>query len=133
LENKPSDKEANPLSITSEPDREERIVMQIVVDAYNEEERAMGWYCHLENEMNFPFTARCREKRSISPLRSNCKVTVIGMADSDECRSEMFVEIEWDEQELAIPLSQLEVIKADDTTRQAVADWHYWVGRGYQF
>ena len=120
-------------NIPSEPDREERIIMQIVVDAYNEDERAMGWYCHLENEMAFPFTARCREKRSISPLRSKDKVTVVGMADSDECLEEMLVEIEWDEDELAVPLSQLEVLKADDATRQAVADWHYWVGRGYQF
>ena len=122
-----------PRDIPSEPDREERILMQIVVDAYNEQERAMGWYCHLENEMTFPFTARCREGRSISPLRLKDKVTVVGMADSDECLEEMLVEIEWDEDGLAIPLSQLEVLKADDATRQAVGDWHYWVGRGYQF
>jgi len=130
-----SNKEANPLSrnIPSDPDREERIIMQIVVDAYGDEERAMGWYCHLENEMKFPFTARCREKRSISPLRLKDKVTVVGMADSDECLNEMFVEIEWDEDDLEVPLSQLEVVKADDSTRQAVADWYYWVHRGYQF
>src|SRR4051794_34624422 len=28
-------------------EREERITMEIVVDAYNEDERAMGWYCYL--------------------------------------------------------------------------------------
>ncbi len=28
--------------------RENRITDEIVVDAYNEEERAMGWYCYLE-------------------------------------------------------------------------------------
>ena len=27
--------------------REHRIDMEIVVDCYNEDERAMGWYCHL--------------------------------------------------------------------------------------
>lgn len=93
----------------------------------------MGWYCHLENEMTFPFTAHCRERRSISPLRPKEKVTVVGMADSDECLGEIFVEIEWDDEELAVPLSQLEALKADDATRRAVDDWHYWVGRGYQF
>jgi hypothetical protein len=61
------------------------------------------------------------------------KVTVVGMANSDECLNEMFMEIEWDEDELEVPLSQLEVVKADDSTRQAVADWHYWVDRGYRF
>ena len=27
--------------------REERIEMEVVVDAYGPEERAMGWYCYL--------------------------------------------------------------------------------------
>jgi len=35
--------------------REERISMEIVVDAYNEQERAMGWYCYLEDTLSFPF------------------------------------------------------------------------------
>ena len=30
-------------------------------------------------------------------------------------------------------VAQLEVIEADDETREAVADWHYWVGMGYEF
>ena len=27
-----------------DPEREQRIIMEIVVDAYGEDERAMGWY-----------------------------------------------------------------------------------------
>ena len=49
--------------------REERISMEIVVDAYNEEERAMGWYCYLEDKLTFPFLTRCISERAISPLR----------------------------------------------------------------
>ncbi|MBV9937169.1 MAG: hypothetical protein JO150_01595 [Acidobacteriaceae bacterium] len=40
-------------------EREQRIENEIFVDAYNEEERAMSWYYHAENEMQFPFPARC--------------------------------------------------------------------------
>ncbi len=36
-------------------EREHRIEMEVVVDAYNEEERAMGWYCYLEEQLTFPF------------------------------------------------------------------------------
>ena len=36
--------------------RERRITMEAVVDAYNEEERAVGWYYYLEGKLNFPFT-----------------------------------------------------------------------------
>jgi hypothetical protein len=106
-------------------EREDRIIMEIVVDAYGADERAMGWYCYLENTLNFPFTARCTQKRAISPLKAKDKVEAIGMPPSDECHREMFVTIRWEDDELAIPLSQLKVVDADEQTRQAVEDWHY--------
>ncbi|MET0964329.1 MAG: calcium-binding protein, partial [Noviherbaspirillum sp.] len=49
--------------------REERISMEIVVDAYDQEEQAMGWYYYLESQLEFPFTASCVAKRAISPLQ----------------------------------------------------------------
>ena len=45
----------------------------------------------------------------------------------------MFVSIPWSERTLAVPLAQLEVVKASKATREAVEDWHYWVGRGHGF
>jgi hypothetical protein len=114
--------------------REERISMEIVVDAYNEEERAVGWYCYLEEKLDFPFLTRCINERAISPLRVGDEVKVVGMAPEDECRREMFVEASWeDEGSLAVPLSQLKVVHRDDETQQAVEDWHYWVEMGYEF
>ena len=50
--------------------REQRIEMEVVVDAYNAEERAMGWYCYLEEKLKFPFKARCKSKRAVSPFAS---------------------------------------------------------------
>jgi hypothetical protein len=32
---------------------------------------------------------------------------------------------------MAAPLSQLAAIDPGDSTEEAIADWHYWVGRGY--
>ena len=113
--------------------REDRILMEIVVDAYGSDERAMGWYCYLESTLHFPFAARCTTRRAISPLKVKDKVEVIGMPSSDECHREMFVTIRWEKDELAVPLSQLKVIDADEQTRQAVGDWHYWVKQGYEF
>ncbi|MGA2658589.1 MAG: calcium-binding protein [Verrucomicrobiota bacterium] len=45
----------------------------------------------------------------------------------------MFVMITWEDRRLAVPLAQLETIRADKATRQAVEDWHYWVEQGYEF
>ena len=117
-----------------DPDREHRISMDIVVDAYDEHERAMGWYYYLQDHFQFPFTATCVAKRAISPLKVKDEVEVIGMPCEDECMHEMFVTIRWEKEGLAVPLSQLESIAGtDNETMQAVDDWHYWAKMGYEF
>lgn len=122
-----------PRSIPIDETREHRIAMHIIVDCYNEEEQAMGWYCYLEDHLNFPFQARCISKRRISPLKPGEVVEVTSMAPEEECEHEIFVEVEYQEESLAVPLSQLEGLETDELTRESIEDWHYWVGRGYQF
>jgi Calcium binding len=55
-------------SFAKDPVREERIIMEIIVDAYEPEEQVMGWYYYLQDTMNFPFTATCVAKKCSSPL-----------------------------------------------------------------
>ncbi len=112
--------------------REQRIMNEIVVDAHDDEERAMGWYSYLEDTLEFPFTATCVARRAISPLLVGDEVDVNGMAPEDECRHEMFVMMRWEFKEgLAVPLSQLKPIcHTDDQTLEAVEDWRYWVEKG---
>lgn len=116
-----------------DPEREHRIIMEIIVDAYGESERAMGWYYYLEENLQFPFTANCVCKRAISPLQVKDEIEVLGMAPEDECEHEIFVNIRWAKDGLAVPLSQLRPSDADPETVQAVEDWHYWVEKGYRF
>jgi Calcium binding len=109
-------------------ERDERIVMEIVVDCYDEEEQMMGWYYYLDDTMSFPFTAVCTTKRRSSPLKEDEIVEVTGMASADESEDEMFVEIAEEEGATRIvPLSQLTAPDADAKTQEAIADWHYWV------
>jgi hypothetical protein len=117
----------------TEQDRETRIDNDIVVDAYDASERAMGWYYYLEEQLHFPFTARCIKVRPISPLRVGDEVEVLGMAPEDECGYEMFVMIRWEKPGLAVPLSQLKAVATDESTSQATEDWQYWVKQGYEF
>lgn len=117
-----------------DPEREERITTEIIVDAYGAQERAMSWYYYLQDQLQFPFTAICTAKRAISPLGVKDEVEVIGMPDEDECEHEMFVTVCWAREGLAVPLAQLNPIsKTDEQTKQAVADWHYWVQMSYEF
>ena len=113
--------------------REERIAMEVIVDAYGPEEQAMGWYYYLENNLGFPFKGRCIKQRHTSPLKVGQEVNVVKMAPEDDCMHEMFVEIKWYPRKLAVPLSQIEPVETDDKTQEATEDWHYWVSRGYEF
>jgi hypothetical protein len=116
--------------------REQRIADEIIVDAYGPEEQAMGWYYYLQDRLVFPFIAICRIRRQTSPLQIGDEVDVIAMADENECEREMFVAIRWGHRasdSLAVPLTQLDVVHTEDeTTAEAVADWHYWAER-YEF
>jgi len=121
--------------VEQDDERERRIDMEVIVDAHDEEERAMGWFYYLQDNLQVPFTARCRIKRSISPLKVGDEVEVVGMAPAEDCEHDMLVSIHWKDLAFAVPLSQLEVAELeemDETTEQAVDDWVYWVDRGHQ-
>jgi hypothetical protein len=113
-------------------ERDERIAMEIIVDAYGPEEQALGWYYYLENNLRVPFPARCIAQRAISPLEVGDEVEIVGMAPEDECEHEMFVLTRWERRTLAVPLSQLAGVAVDEQTRQAIEDWHDWVARAYE-
>src|SRR5215470_17496986 len=113
--------------------REERIRNEAVVDAYGPEEQAMGWYYYLENKLRFPFQARCIAAKVVSPLRKGETVEVRRMAPEDACSAEMLVLIRWQRRTMAVPLSQLAAVNVDESTAEAIADWHYWVAQGYCF
>ncbi|MBC8180814.1 calcium-binding protein [candidate division KSB1 bacterium] len=120
------------VQVNKDPNREHRILMEAIVDAHDPEEQAMGWYYYLDDKITFPFTAHCVEERRISPLKTGEEVTVTGMVYEDDCMHEMFVEIEWQGRSFGVPLAQLEPLNVDELTQEAIADWHYWVKRGYQ-
>jgi hypothetical protein len=119
--------------MSRDQERDNRIAMEIVVDAYDAEERSLGWYYYLEDRLAFPFPAKCTQERSISPLQIGESVNVVGMSDEDDCRHEVIVLVEWSGRTFGAPLSQLEPVGVDAETQEAIDDWHYWVAQGYEF
>ena len=116
-----------------DPIREDRIHNEAIVDAYGAEERAMGWYYYLENQLQFHFQARCITTNIVSPLSKGEIVKVLRMAPEVSCSANMLVLIRWQGRNLAVPLSQLAAIDVDKSTADAIDDWHYWVAQGYLF
>lgn len=52
------------------------------------------------------------------------------MTSDDACKHDMLVQIRWQDRKLAVPLSQLTAIDPDESTDEAIGDWHYWVAQG---
>ena len=116
-----------------DPVREDRIHNEAIVDAYGSEEQAMGWYYYLDDKIHFPFQAKCIASKATSALRKGEIVEVRRLAPEDTCTSDMLVLIRWQGRNMAAPLSQLAPVDPDDSTKEAIADWHYWVSQGYLF
>jgi hypothetical protein len=112
-----------------DPEREDRIHNEAIVDA-SPEEQAMSWYYYLEGKISFPFRARCFAPNNVSPLRKDETVEVLRMAAEDAGEHDMLVQIRWQGRKLAVPLSQLAAMDADESTQEAIGDWHYWVSQG---
>ena len=112
-----------------DPVREDLIENEAIVDA-RPEEQALSWYYYLENKISFPFRAKCIAAKAVSPLRKGETVEVLRMAPDDVCEHDMLVQIRWSGRRLAVPLSQLSAIDPDESTEEAIGDWHYWVAKG---
>jgi hypothetical protein len=112
-----------------DPIREDRIENEAIVDA-RPEEQAMGWYYYLEGKICFPFQARCFTANIVSPLRKGKIVEVLRMAPEDNCEHDMLVQIHWQSRKMAVPLSQLAAIDPDESTEEAIGDWHDWIAQG---
>ncbi len=115
-----------------DPEREDRIHNEAIVDA-GPDEQAMSWYYYLESKLTFPFQARCTGTQATSPLRKGETVEVSRLAKEQTCENDMLVQIRWQGRKMAVPLSQLAAIDPDESTAEAIGDWHYWVAQGYLF
>ncbi len=120
----------------TDPIREHRIDYEIVVDAYDAEERAMGWYYYLADKISFPFLAKWKKTNKKTGAITEKEVEVIDMASADDCERSMYVEVAYvDEKDdtFTAKLSDIEEIVPDADTAEAIAEWKYWEDMGYEF
>ena len=98
---------------------------------YSSEPEALREF--LRDKLGFPFRAKCITTQAVSPLKKGETAEVLRMAPEDACMSDMIVLIRFAGRTLGVPLSQLEVLKGDEQTREAIGDWQYWKRIRYEF
>jgi len=110
--------------------REQRITYEIIVDCYDDYEVVSGWYAYLDDHLDFPFAAYWLTTGSSEPEQ----VQVIGMADPEDCRTDILVEIKYRDGDLedviSVPLVELETVEKNTQRAQALDDWLYWLDQG---
>lgn len=125
----------------TDEEREYRITYEIIVDCYDEYEVSMGWYTYLLDHLNFPLKAQWTNANSLEGLTEQKSsrtqtVRVIGMSDSDDCPTDMLVDIEYGDGSqtdiIAVPLSELQLADGDEDSIRAFEDWQYWLAQGNQ-
>jgi hypothetical protein len=52
------------------------------------------------------------------------------MATEDACEQDLLLQMRWHGRKTAVPLWQLETIDMDESTDEAIGDWHYWAAQG---
>jgi hypothetical protein len=58
-------------------------------------------------------------------------IEVRRQSPEDTCSTDMFVQIRWHGRAMAVPLSKLAGEDVDESTAEAIGDWHYCVAQGY--
>ncbi len=110
-----------------DPEREERLTYEILVDTYDVYEVAAAWSTYLGDGLELPFTARWPHSRDL--------VEVFSLASDEECEAagDILVRVRAVEEKVpdrSVPLSEIEPIDATEATARAIADWQYWVAQG---
>jgi hypothetical protein len=110
-----------------DPDREDRILNEVIVDCYDEEEEETSWFYYLNDEVSYPFSAVVRLSKKGGQTEEKT-VEVVEMDPEAENGGTLRMGITEPGQKRVqyIPLSDF--VKADttDDNLQALNDWLYW-------
>ncbi|MGB1243214.1 MAG: calcium-binding protein [Chitinophagales bacterium] len=110
---------------TKDPNRDHRIIYEIVVDAYGDEEVNMSWYYYFADNLEFPFNAVAHLKKR-NGKKENLDIEVIEVAsNTDEPLKLGFV---FTKQGFVFPIAVEDLFEVDTTEEnlEILNDWLYW-------
>ena len=112
----------------SEISRRDKIIDEVIVDCYDEEEVATAWFYYLAENMTMPFKAKVIGDRRVGNLKVGDIVEVIDVVSNmDDGRSyRAIIEVKKDETLFEIPLERVESIDAIKETYEMIENWRYW-------
>ena len=111
---------------------QERIDNEVIVDCYNDIEIRLGWFTHMENWLQFPFSAFTEIKKRDGSFERK-KVDVLRMASDENFGQDIMLEAAYTEYIFLVPMLKLIDIQAEEETMEAIEDWQYWRKKNQYF
>ncbi|MEB3273786.1 MAG: calcium-binding protein [Prochlorothrix sp.] len=115
-------------SYVEDPDRENRIAEEVLLDTDDIYEEREAWEAYLEDNIVFPFQAHWGDPDTGEVVQ------VLGFDQENECDTNIFVKVCYQNgdqmDEIDVLLSEVLPIDATEETQQAIEDWQYWVAQG---
>ena len=108
------------MRVTRDPECENRIEMNALVDTYSSEEALSGWYSYLEDELEFPF----------SIIAQGEKILITVLAEIEKFDGDFYVYGKAKKGNFAIGLSEVQLVEASMQTEQVIKDWLYFTKIG---
>ena len=120
----------------TEAEMNEIITNEIVVDAKDADDVAMGWLYYMQAELLFPFEAKM-EVKNRNEEKSVVRIDVLDLSPDNENNNspEVILEVseKGSERVMDVRISKLQDVKADESTKNAVAIWKYWKSGKFRF
>lgn len=107
---------------------QEIIEDEIIVDAYSDDEVRVGWAIYMSENLIFPFEADYEVKKT-NGENTIARVRVVNNKSNDGNfeGGDFYVEIEYQDMLIPVPLEALKNVDANEETLQAI---HVWGHRG---
>ncbi len=114
----------------------EIIMMEIVVDAKDDDEVIMGWFHYMADELEFPFEAEMESKNRRGE-KSVIQVDVLDLSDRNQnpTSPEVILEVseKGSERLMDVGVSKLQNVKGSESTENAVAIWKHWKSGKFRY
>jgi hypothetical protein len=106
--------------------RDERIENEVIVDCYDDEEVASGWFYYFEEALTFPFKATIKSQSRNGSI-VNEKVDVLSYKTKNDRSWDLRFGVSKAENTAVsfVELEELMDIEADEKTIEAIEDWKY--------
>ena len=112
---------------THDPAREHRILYEVIVDCYNDDEELMGWYYYMAEGLNFPIdvTVRFSLKHGKTEMKS---AQIVNIDPKSEQVNPMRLGIMEPGSKRIQHISPEDLASADTTPEnlEILNDWLYW-------